>query len=147
MRCISLWQPWASLIACGAKTIETRSWPTNYRGPLVIHAAKKILTVGERWNLGPIFWQAVEEHLDRATFEYPYGCIVATARLVNCVCFPACAQLVEVATRPNERIFGDCSAGRYAWILEDVVALPAPISFRGAQGLFDVPDELLKKGA
>lgn len=30
---ISLWQPWATLMAIGAKTIETRSWSTRHRGP------------------------------------------------------------------------------------------------------------------
>lgn len=40
MKAITLWQPWASLLACGAKHYETRSWPTNYRGPIAIHAAK-----------------------------------------------------------------------------------------------------------
>ena len=34
MKAPSLWQPWASAIAVGAKRVETRSWPTNYRGPL-----------------------------------------------------------------------------------------------------------------
>lgn len=41
MKALTLWQPWASLIAVGAKTIETRGWATNYRGPLAIHAAKR----------------------------------------------------------------------------------------------------------
>ncbi len=41
MKAISIWQPWASLIAIGAKQIETRSWATGYRGLLVIHAAKR----------------------------------------------------------------------------------------------------------
>ena len=41
MKALTLWQPWASLIAVGAKTIETRSWSTAYRGPLLIHAAKR----------------------------------------------------------------------------------------------------------
>ncbi len=40
VRCISLTQPWASLIAIGVKSTETRSWRTWYRGPLLIHAAK-----------------------------------------------------------------------------------------------------------
>ncbi|HVM07165.1 MAG TPA: ASCH domain-containing protein [Acidimicrobiales bacterium] len=40
MKAISLWQPWASLIAYGVKTIETRSWSTPYRGRIAIHAAK-----------------------------------------------------------------------------------------------------------
>lgn len=39
MRVLTVRQPWASLIALGVKTIETRSWSTDYRGPLAIHAA------------------------------------------------------------------------------------------------------------
>ena len=39
MKSLSLWQPWASLVALGIKTVETRSWATSYRGPLAIHAA------------------------------------------------------------------------------------------------------------
>ena len=46
MKAISLWNPWAALIRCGAKTIETRSWSTQYRGQLAIHAAKKRLRRG-----------------------------------------------------------------------------------------------------
>lgn len=45
MKAISLWQPWASLIACGAKPFETRSWapPRDLIGqPIAIHAAKKV---------------------------------------------------------------------------------------------------------
>ena len=41
MKAVSVKQPWASLIAEGNKTIETRTWPTNYRGDLLICASKK----------------------------------------------------------------------------------------------------------
>lgn len=41
MKALTLHQPWASLIALGVKTVETRSWSTAYRGPLAIHAAKR----------------------------------------------------------------------------------------------------------
>jgi hypothetical protein len=40
VKAISLKQPWANLIASGAKTIETRKWPTRYRGPLLICSSK-----------------------------------------------------------------------------------------------------------
>ncbi|HET8777953.1 MAG TPA: hypothetical protein VFN76_09870 [Candidatus Limnocylindria bacterium] len=40
MKALSLTQPWASLVAIGAKTIETRNWTTAHRGPVAIHAAK-----------------------------------------------------------------------------------------------------------
>lgn len=41
VKAISLWEPWASLMRSGAKTVETRSWYTSYRGPLLICAAKR----------------------------------------------------------------------------------------------------------
>ena len=40
MKAITLHQPWASAIALGRKTYETRSQPTRYRGLLAIHAGK-----------------------------------------------------------------------------------------------------------
>jgi len=42
MKAITIYQPWASLIAAGAKKYETRSWHTGYRGPIAIHAGKTI---------------------------------------------------------------------------------------------------------
>ncbi len=41
MKALSLHQPWASMIAMGSKTIETRTWPTRYRGELLIASTKK----------------------------------------------------------------------------------------------------------
>lgn len=42
MKVLTLIQHWGTLIALGEKKIETRSWKTNYRGPLFIHAGKKV---------------------------------------------------------------------------------------------------------
>jgi hypothetical protein len=42
MRGLTLTRPWATLIAIGENSIETRSWGTLYRGELVIHSAKGI---------------------------------------------------------------------------------------------------------
>lgn len=41
MKALSIKQPWASMIARGEKTIETRTWRTKYRGPLLIVSSKK----------------------------------------------------------------------------------------------------------
>ena len=38
MKIITLKQPWASLVAYGIKKYEFRTWKTNYRGKLLIHA-------------------------------------------------------------------------------------------------------------
>jgi len=40
MKALSIKQPWANLIASGQKTIETRLWPTDYRGPLLVVSSK-----------------------------------------------------------------------------------------------------------
>ena len=58
MKMLTLHQPWASLVALGIKTIETRSWRTGYRGPLAIQAAKEKPAVPDKhgwigcFNLG-----------------------------------------------------------------------------------------------
>jgi len=46
MKAISVRQPWASMIAQGSKTIETRTWSTNYRGDLLIVSSKKPIFPG-----------------------------------------------------------------------------------------------------
>lgn len=160
MRAISLWQPWASAIAIGSKTIETRHWATSYRGPIAIHAAKRRVldelaeyagdyvwcaAMNVKINDGLLFWK-----------QLPYGAIVATATLVDCR--PTedfrTSQLDnerlrhELITpdRPyiwTEREMGDFSPGRFGWVLEDVRRLQKPIPFVGRQGFFSVPDELL----
>lgn len=42
MKCLSVSQPFADLIVKGKKTIEIRSWNTNFRGEFLIHALAKI---------------------------------------------------------------------------------------------------------
>jgi hypothetical protein len=47
MKTLSIRQPYASLICKGIKTIENRTWKTNYRGKLLIHASGKPLAFPE----------------------------------------------------------------------------------------------------
>src|SRR2546429_293272 len=46
MKAISLKQPWANLVASGCKTIETRTWPTKYRGKILIVSSKSPANLG-----------------------------------------------------------------------------------------------------
>jgi activating signal cointegrator 1 len=152
--CLSLWQPWASLIAIGAKRIETRHWSTNYRGPLAIHAAKRI-NKGEMIELDcqKSFRNALSvlRPYDRAQmWDYlPFGAIVAVADLV--ACRPVESFGVGELHEPRNHLgetghvlsweefaFGDYSPGRFGWVLENVRIFDEPIPQRGAQGLFRV---------
>lgn len=133
MKAISLWQPWASAIALGYKTIETRHWQTSHCGPLAIHAAKR-MTRAEQEFITNLRFRGIP-----MPYELPLGAIVAIAQL-------DCCQRTE-NVRPHlagvELLFGNYEPGRFAWRFSNIVALPSPIPYRGAQGFFDVPDELL----
>jgi hypothetical protein len=92
VKALTIRQPWATLIALGVKMIETRSWRTNYRGPIAIHAGK-VLTYLEDDQIGE--WAIGTDHADRAVLypwrhpwdeqPLPLGAVVATATLTDCV--------------------------------------------------------------
>ncbi len=128
MKAISLWQPWASAIIIGEKSIETRSWITYHRGPLLIHAAKRKADVSDWID---------DLQLDLDAESIPFGALVGVADLVRC----CRAEDLDVSDR--ERLLGDYSRGRFAWVLENVRAFEKSIPFKGRQGLFDVPDDIV----
>lgn len=84
VKAITLYQPWASAVALGYKTIETRSWPTRYRGPLAIHAGRNTAAVG-----APIWDElarlVVEEGKGMYPLGFPTGAVLATCTLSDVV--------------------------------------------------------------
>lgn len=128
MKAITLTQPWATLVALGAKTIETRSWYTAYRGPLAIHAAKSIPTWVDEWakDVLPILSRLNVLPI----WDLPRGCVLATCTLVDVV------PTTKVQPDITEELFGDYTAGRFAWLLADVRQLLVPVPARGSLGLW-----------
>lgn len=173
MRGISLWQPWASLWAIQAKIFETRSWATRYRGQIAIHAAAKSIRSILRecfpcgdWEYHPsykakaAFMDAIEKYVD--IDDMPLGAIIATADLVGChkmvrhggrgMSFhgPGWLETDQGVYEPDEEelLFGDWTPGRFAWEITNVKVLAEPIPYKGAQGLWRIPDaEKVLKGA
>lgn len=137
MMCISLWQPWASLIAANAKRYETRSWAPRYRGPLLIHAAKKNDAEIKPFLRDPQMRRALTAGgIDPDTL--PFGAVVAVADLTA-------VYRSEDARRDQsaqELDFGDWSDGRAVWRLDNVRRLASPIPMKGQQGLFEVEIDL-----
>jgi hypothetical protein len=133
MKALSLWQPWASLWACGRKTFETRHWSTNYRGPLAIHAAQK-LCVDINDELREICDDEFGGHWAR---ELPSGALVAHCTLVNCLATD------HLHVDQDERAQGNFTPGRFAWDISNLKLLDRPIPYRGHQSLFDIPDEII----
>lgn len=146
MRAITLTQPWATLVALGEKTIETRSWSTSYRGPIAIHAAKGFPK--DAWMLcmeEPFFEVLTKTHHLWAT-NLPRGEVIATAYLRDCISTTsdACKFAIERGS-PHESAFGDYSPGRFGLLLDSVRRLTKTIPFRGMLGLWEFPDTYLRE--
>lgn len=127
MMALTLWQPWATLMALDEKRIETRSWGTNYRGVLAIHAAKSMPAEARNLALCGTFARA----LARWEGPLPLGAVVTVVNLVDCFQITNRSFIAE-----PERSFGYYAAGRWAWVTQPLRRLARPIPARGAQGLW-----------
>jgi activating signal cointegrator 1 len=144
MRALSLWQPWATLIALGEKKIETRHWHTDYRGPVAIHAAKSshvprkmLVSVGRSFN-DEIIRNTLAAHSIEHLKQLPFGAILCIVRILwtrptdHIVIDPEMKD--QLTTR--ELAFGNYEPGRYAWGLELVKVYSRPIPARGHQSFW-----------
>lgn len=143
MKVLTLTQPWATLVAIGAKRIETRSWNTNYRGQLAIHAAKGY----PKWAHELCSTSPFLECLKDCIKPLPLGVVIATCELIGT------HRVDEMDWIPGkrgwskgshfheaseqEKAFGDYSLGRYMWFLDNVKKLETPIPAKGALGLWE----------
>lgn len=127
MKALTICQPYAELIARGDKRVENREWPTRYRGPLLIHAGQS-----RSWLDG---WTDAELEKEYGR-KIEFGAIVAKCILIDCLDI----ELIERGNYRKQYPWLEDHAhtnGTWCWILEEVERLPAPIPWRGAQGLWN----------
>ena len=85
MKALSIRQPWAWLILHAGKDIENRSWPTNYRGRVLIHASKG-MTRSEYEQACDFVYTNVHPSIAIPTFEtLDHGGIVGEVEITDCV--------------------------------------------------------------
>jgi hypothetical protein len=141
IRGLSLYQPWASLMAFGEKCVETRSWRTLYRGLVAIAAsANGSGPETRRLNSEPVCAAALKRY-DVKSSDLPLGAIVCIGSLSDCVPTET-FDFAERRCGPNERIFGDYSPGRYAWVFHGIRMLSRPLPIKGALGLYNLPPDV-----
>lgn len=134
---LSIRQPWAWAIINAGKDIENRDWPTKFRGPVCIHAAKGM--TDREWDDAmdfidqtfpvPLASQFGRRRSASGSLDAKRGGIIGTAEIVDCV---------EASDSP-------WFFGRYGFVLRNA----RPVDFlpvRGALGFFDWRDQLLKEG-
>jgi hypothetical protein len=156
MKALTLTQPWAQFMALGEKEFETRSWYTDYRGPLAIHAAKSWPKADQEWTMeGEWSTMIRERHGLDAFTDFARGSVIAIVDLVGVYPTENADMLSnpEVANKPYERIggpgrvivshkeeaLGNYAPGRWVWVTSNVMPLlPAAAEpARGHLGLWD----------
>lgn len=150
MKAITIYQPWAQL-ACtpnkanphiGIKNIENRTWRTYHTGGRVlIHAAAKRKNINV---LTPAQWDEIgeEARMDCVLNSYPIGAIIGSVEIVDCVINHSSiwAEKSELITDSNKI----CKPRRiYNWVLANPILFREPIPYKGQQGFWEFPDELL----
>jgi activating signal cointegrator 1 len=143
---LSLWQPWASLMAVGAKQIETRGWSTNYRGFVAIHAAKHQCRDCKAAISEPRFSSALSRVYNTLSGEFscelPYGAFIAIGKLHRVLSTNVYQEAIP-ARDSDEFHFGNYDLNRFMWVFDGVWKLKQPVYTDGKRGLYTL-DEATK---
>lgn len=137
MKAITIRQPWANLIACSLKIIETRHWKTFYRGPLAIHASKNPDT-------------EAFEYLKKTDFEELFSCELSLEPRGVIIAVSLLTEIMEFNNKLHfaEYLFEHLvpyGFAKYGWWLDHkkTKKFKTPIPWRGMPGLFNINSELL----
>ena len=132
MKAISLYQPWASAMASGVKQIETRSWPTGYRGDLVICSAKRSL---DQVGL------SVARDNNISMMAMKFGFALCVVELYDCVPTQEFHRAVPMKVTQTEADLGDYTPGRFAWLTRNVRRIRPVVPVTGHQGFWNLSSE------
>lgn len=125
MKIITLKQPWATLIREGYKVYEFRSWKTNYRGELYIHAGKGVD-------------KKAMEKIKHLNLVFPQSKIVAKVTLKDCIQLDK--SIGKEIHNKNKLIYGIHTDG-YAWLLTDVEKINSEEVINGKLGIWNLEKE------
>jgi len=134
MKAVSIHQPWAWAILHAGKNVENRTWATRHRGPLLIHAARSRASYSRQ---DAATWPELYGIALPAWEELTTGVILGVVDVVDCVRVGPGGALGE----RGESVWA--LEGYFGWVVANPQPFAEPIPYRGAQMLFDVPDELL----
>ena len=125
MKVLSIKEPFDTLIKDGVKRYETRSWKTNYRGEIYIHAS-----IGLSTSLNK------EKGMFYLKSDIKPGYILCRCNLVDCILMDE-DFINYIETETTEKDYGDYRLGRYAWELEVLEVLETPILAKGRLGIWN----------
>ena len=122
MKALTIKEPWASLIVNGYKKYEFRSWKTNYRGKILIHAGMSI----EKDMLG---------NIKDYNIEINKRAIIGEANLADCILVNE--EFDKELRNIDKIVYGNNHLNNYAWKLENIKKYDKPIPIKGKLGLWN----------
>lgn len=125
MKCLTIRQPWATLIVEGYKKYEFRTWKTNYRGKIYIHA-------GLNLEKEPV------QRFKKYNLEYVSGAIIGEAEIVDCILVDV--DFKEKLLLENKEVYKNSSG--YAFVLKNVKKYDKPIYCKGKLGLWNYEESI-----
>ena len=128
MKVITLKQPWATMIAEGLKEYEFRSWKTNYRGKLLIHAGKGID-------------KEAFLKFKNFNFEYPTEQVVAIVELEDCIKIDE--EFNKMIKNKKNIVYGTKNRSGFAWKLKDIKKINNKKNIKGNLGLWNIDESFL----
>lgn len=164
MKVISLQQPWAHFLVTGHKVIETRSWNTTHRGPILIHASKRKPTKRDLDLYMKDEEFAFHREICPDLSQLTYGAIIGR---VNIVCTERTDVWLSMMKDMNHRLrqspfvmknlgdngewkglwrkevaLGDFRKGRWGWECDNPEEFLTPIPASGKLGMWEWPHEV-----
>lgn len=139
-KCLSMLQPWASLLIEGFKRFEGRFWETGYRGPLWIQAGstppdpETVKTVEKQYQE---FYQKINEKKPDFPARYPLGCLLGVVDLQMVLTKDKYYEIIPQEFREN-------SDSAHIFVVRNPKKLAYPIKFPGKKDIFDIPEEIRK---
>uniref|UniRef100_A0A3P8RZ78 Activating signal cointegrator 1 n=1 Tax=Amphiprion percula TaxID=161767 RepID=A0A3P8RZ78_AMPPE len=128
--CLSMHQPWASLLVKGIKRVEGRTWYTSHRGRLWIAAAAKKPTDQEVAEVEAMYRHVYRKE-PRFPKDYPTGCLLGCVNVTDCLpqeqfrqqfpdtCEESASPFVFICTNPQELLVKFPMKGKHKiWKLE-----------------------------
>lgn len=132
IKVITLWEPWSTLMAIGAKTIETRSRNTKYRGIICIHSglkkSKELAALCKTWP----FKKYIKDY-----DALPFGKIIGQLDLYATGKIEYIQHNLfkkkEIKNWKVELEFGRYDPGRYGYMTRNPVLFNQPVPAKGSQ--------------
>lgn len=144
MRALTVWRPWDQALLFAGKNVENRGWPF----PAWMLGDRIALHAGQTYQVGEWPWPGGFVPLSKELS--PAQAVVGVATLAGWIgpmrngartWFGPRARMLELAHSP----WFSREPDAYGWAFDDRIALPDPIPCRGRQGLWPLPEDVLRR--